>query len=71
MLFFVIIVGLVITYILIGLFKTIFYKNREIRRIELNNKYYNRSLQYGDELFELIKVSTPPATNSDVKFSYN
>lgn len=63
----VIIVALIIISLLIGLFKTLFYKNKEIRKIELDNKHYDRSLQYGDELFELIKVSTP-ATNNDESF---
>lgn len=58
-------VALLIIYITIGLVKTIFLKNNEVKKISFDNKHYNRSKQYGDELFELIKVSTPATSNDE------
>lgn len=62
-----IIVVFLVLYTVVGLIKTIYLKNKEVKLLTLPNDNSDRTTLYGNELFELIKVSSP-ATSNDESF---
>ena len=62
-----IIVVFLVLYTVVGLIKTIYLKTKRLRLLTLPNDNSDRTTLYGNELFELIKVSSP-ATSNDESF---
>ena len=62
-----VIASLILIYIIVGLSKAIIHKNKEVKLLKLDDNNTERYNDYGEELFELIKVSSP-ATSNDESF---